>query len=295
MSGTSTRTRERSADTRRTANRTTDRAANRTADRAANRTADRAANRTADRTATGTAAQATEALGSETRRWSSATTASSRRAYERRIRRRQKMSADRLVRPGRPVSTTALNRAPFVVALIALLALGVTAVLWLNTLTDEAGMRTSTAKGNTTDLRLSIEELRHDVAMLDATPRIADQAKALGMVQAGDSAMLVVDGTGAGTVVGEPSEVVAPAPPTTAAPAAAATSPAPTSPPATSPADPAAAGQAPATTAPAGQAPATTPADAAPAGQQQAQQAPAEQQPTPTPAAPAGEPQGAGQ
>ncbi len=248
-----TGTRERSADTRRTGDRTT--------------------NRTTNRTATGTA-QATEALGSETRRWSSATTASSRRAYERRIRRRQKMSADRLVRPGRPVSTTALNRAPFVVALIALLALGVTAVLWLNTLTDEAGMRTSTAKSNTTDLRLTIEELRHDVAMLDATPRIADQAKALGMVQAGDSAMLVVDGTGAGTVVGEPSEVVAPAPPTTAAPSAAATSPAPTSP-AAPPADPAAAGQA----------PTTAPAEAAPA----------EQQPTPTPAASAGEPQGAGQ
>ena len=159
-----------------------------------------------------------DALGSETRRLSSASTASSRRAYERRIRRRQKMSDDRLVRPGRVVPTTALNRAPFVVGLIALLGLGVTAVLWLNTLTDEAGMRTSTAKSKTTDLRLTIEQLRHDVAMLDATPRIADQAKALGMVQAGDSAMLIVDGSGQGTVVGEPSYVPAPAP-SAAAPA----------------------------------------------------------------------------
>jgi hypothetical protein len=156
--------------------------------------------------------QAAEALGSETRRWSSASTASSRRAYERRIRRRQKMSDDRLVRPGRKVSTSALNRAPFVVGLIVLLGLGVTAVLWLNTLTDEAGMRTSTAKSKTTDLRLTIEQLRHDVAMLDATPRIAEQAKALCMVQAGDSAMLIVDGSGQGTVVGEPSYVPAPAP-----------------------------------------------------------------------------------
>lgn len=167
--------------------------------------------------------QVAEALGSETRRWSSASTASSRRAYERRIRRRQKMSDDRLVRPGRKVPTTAFNRAPFVVGLIALLGLGVTAVLWLNTLTDEAGMRTSTAKSKTTDLRLTIEQLRHDVAMLDATPRIADQAKALGMVQAGDSAMLIVDGSGQGTVVGEPSYVPAPAPsasaPVTSAPA----------------------------------------------------------------------------
>jgi len=220
------------------------------------------------------AEQTTEATGSETRRWSSATTASSRRAYERRIRRRQKMSNDRLVRPGRPVSTTALNRAPFVVALIALLGLGVTAVLWLNTLTDEAGMRTSTAKSNTSDLRLTIEQLRHDVAMLDATPRIADQAKALGMVQAGDSAMLIVDGSGAGSVVGEPSAVAAPAPapdPATSAGAAAAA----TTPPAEQPA----AGAAAATTAPAAPpaAAATTP--------------PAEQPAAP----PAGEPRGAGE
>src|SRR6478609_3779081 len=249
----------------------------------------------ADRTirADGDPGGAADALGSETRRWSSASTASSRRAYERRIRRRQKMSDDRLVRPGRKVSTTAFNRAPFVVGLIALLGLGVTAVLWLNTLTDEAGMRTSTAKGKTTDLRLTIEQLRHDVAMLDATPRIADQAKALGMVQAGDSAMLIVDGSGQGTVVGEPSYVPAPAP------APVATTPPASTPPASTP---------PASTPPASTPPASTPpaADqvAAPAGQPAAP-APA----APTPAGPtppsgaqpaqgaavvdAGEPQGA--
>ena len=35
--------------------------------------------------------------------------------------------------------------------------------------------------------------------MLDATPHIADEAAALGMVPAGDSAMLMVDGAGAGS------------------------------------------------------------------------------------------------
>ncbi len=229
----------------------------------------------ADRTnrVDGDSAGAADALGSETRRLSSASTASSRRAYERRIRRRQKMSDDRLVRPGRKVSTTAFNRAPFVVGLIALLGLGVTAVLWLNTLTDEAGMRTSTAKSKTTDLRLTIEQLRHDVAMLDATPRIAEQAKALGMVQAGDSAMLIVDGSGQGTVLGEPSYVPAPAPP------------------------PAAPG-----TAPAEQAAAPAEQRAAPAEQQPTPgTAPAAEPPQPSPAAQpqdgavagAGEPQGA--
>lgn len=232
---------------------------------------------------------AATALRSETSRWSSATTASSRRAYERRIRRRQKMSDDRLVKPGRPVSTTALNRAPFVVALIALLGIGVTAVLWLNTLTDEAGMRTSTAKSKTTDLRLNIEELRRDVAMLDATPRIAEQAKALGMVQAGDSAMLIVDGSGAGTVVGEPSAVAGPAPAPAPAPAAdpAATTPAAAPTPA---ADPAAAVPA---ADPAATTPAADPAAPAPSAEQPAA-APADQAAAATPAA-AGEPQGAGQ
>lgn len=243
------------------------------------KTGDRAA-RTAPEAKPSTAGPADPAdvLGSETRRLSSASTASSRRAYERRIRRRQKMSDDRLVRPGRVVSTTALNRAPFVVGLIALLGLGVTAVLWLNTLTDEAGMRTSTAKSKTTDLRLTIEQLRHDVAMLDATPRIADQAKALGMVQAGDSAMLVVDGSGNGTVVGEPTYVPAPAPAATpsaqtspapaAAPADAAPTPSPA--PAEQPAAPPAAEQ---------------PAAEQPAAEQPAAEQPAAAQPAPQPSA----------
>ena len=97
-----------------------------------------------------------------------ATTASSRRAYERRQRRHQKITAARLVGPGKPIAT-ALDRAPFVVVLIGLLAGGIAGVLYLNTVTDEAGMRTSTAKSNATDLRLTIEALQRDVALLDAT------------------------------------------------------------------------------------------------------------------------------
>ena len=106
--------------------------------------------------------------------------------------------------------------------LIALLGAGIAAVLYLNTVTDEAGMRTSTAKSKTADLRLTIESLQRDVALLDATPRIADEAAALGMVPAGDSAMLMVDGSGAGSVVGEPSAVAAPVDPAAAAAAQAA-------------------------------------------------------------------------
>jgi len=191
-----------------------------------------------------------------------ASTASSRRAYAKRQKRREKMSAPRMVTPGKPVAS-ALNRAPFVVVLIAILGGGIAAVLWLNTLTDEAGMRTSTARNSSTDLRLTIEALQRDVANLDSTPRIADDAAALGMVPVGDAAMLVIDGTGAGSVIGTPSAVPGPPPPAAVAPApAAAGAPAapavtsPTPPPADAaaparPVDPAAAAAAAATPAPA--------------------------------------------
>jgi len=162
-------------------------------------------------------------------------TASSRRAYAKRQKRQQKMSGTRMAAPGKPIAS-ALNRAPFVVVLIAILAGGIATVLWLNTMTDEAGMRTSTAKSSSTDLRLTIEALQRDVANLDSTPRIADAAAALGMVPAGDAAMLVIDGSGAGSVIGTPSAVPGPPPPPapattappagTTAPAAATTAPA---------------------------------------------------------------------
>jgi hypothetical protein len=123
------------------------------------------------------------------------------------------------------------------VVLIAILGGGIAAVLWLNTLTDEAGMRTSTARNSSTDLRLTIEALQRDVANLDSTPRIADDAAALGMVPVGDAAMLVIDGTGAGSVIGTPSAVPGPPPPAAVAPAPAAAA-APAAPAVTSPTPP---------------------------------------------------------
>lgn len=188
---------------------------------------------------------------------SAATTASSRRAYERRQRRTSKITATRLVGPGKPVNS-ALNRAPFVVVLIVLLAGGIAGVLYLSTVTDEAGMRTSNARSATTDLRLQIEALERDVAMLDATPRIADAATKLGMVPAGDSAMLMINGSGAGSLIGEPSAVPSPPPPAPPAPSAAA--------PAAAPGAPATAPSAPATEpSPASAAAAPAAAPAAPA------------------------------
>lgn len=106
-------------------------------------------------------------------------------------------------RAGRPVSA-ALARLPFAIALILVLAIGVGGVLYLGTKTDETGMRTEAARETSRHLRLTIEELEREVAALGATPRIAAEARALGLVPAGDTAILTIDDTGVVTVLGTP-------------------------------------------------------------------------------------------
>ena len=161
---------------------------------------------------------------------------SAERAYLRREKREQRLTHDRLSRTGRPVRS-ALARVPFVVALIVVLGGGISGVLYLNTKTDESGIRTEDAQQKIADLNLQIEALNRSIADLDATPRIAQQAQALGMVPAGDAAILQVPASGAPTVIGTPSVVPTPAsaravvvtagPPTVAATTAAPTDPKP--------------------------------------------------------------------
>jgi hypothetical protein len=102
---------------------------------------------------------------------------------------------------GRPVRS-ALSRVPFVVALIVVLTVGVGGVLYLNTKTDESGMRAEQAKATVAQLRLTIEELTRTAADLSATPRLAAEAEALGLVPAGDAAIVTVDDTGAASLLG---------------------------------------------------------------------------------------------
>lgn len=125
------------------------------------------------------------------------------RAQARRGRRQARMSAAELPRAGRPVRA-ALARAPFVVSLIAVLALGVGGVLYLNTKIDESGLRVEQAKSASAQLRLQIEELERTIAELSATPRIAAQARALGLVPAGDAAILTLNQNGTTTLLGDP-------------------------------------------------------------------------------------------
>jgi hypothetical protein len=126
------------------------------------------------------------------------------RALDRRRRRQDRMSEARMSRAGRPVRS-AMLRVPFVIALIAVLGGGVGGVLYLNTKTDESGMRAEQARETSSQLRLQIEALGRSIADLSATPRIAEEARKLGLVPAGDAAILVIDSKGKATLIGTPS------------------------------------------------------------------------------------------
>lgn len=128
-----------------------------------------------------------------------------RNAADGRLRRPGGLPA-RVAAPGRPMRA-ALLRMPFVVVLIVLLAGAVGGVLYLNTKTDESGMRAQQASATAAQLRLQIESLNRAIADLAATPRIAQEARALGMVPAGDAAILTVDAGGHTSLIGTPKPV----------------------------------------------------------------------------------------
>jgi hypothetical protein len=163
----------------------------------------------------------------------------SERAYERRRRREQSLLDPRLTAVGRPIRAS-LGKVPVVLAAIVLLGGGIAGVLTINTMADEIGLQTTRTASVNEALQLTVQALQQAVADADSTPRIAQQARRLGMGPADDPAIITIDGRGHSTVIGTPtpqaSQVPAapPPPPTsiaaTTAPAAAATSPAPTSP-----------------------------------------------------------------
>lgn len=125
------------------------------------------------------------------------------RAYDKRRKRIQRMADPRLTRVGVPIRET-MAKIPFVIVIIALLAVGGVGVLYLNTRTDEAGIRTNQAKDSADDLRLRVESLQRDIAGLDSITEIARKAKEMGLVQPGDPAIIVVPNEGPAKVIGTP-------------------------------------------------------------------------------------------
>ena len=159
----------------------------------------------------------------------SRSTVSAGKAYQRRTRRQQAVQGGRLTSTGSPIAS-ALSRVPFVAMIIALLAGGIVGVLWLNTMSDAAGLQATESRLNQMALTAAIQSASRNIAANQDPALLAAQAQSLGMVPPADAAILVVGKDGKGTVIGTPTPVH------NAAPALAVAGPATTAAPATSPA-----------------------------------------------------------
>ena len=135
-----------------------------------------------------------------------ATTVAAGKAYERRMRRQQALEGGRLTRTGSPIAS-ALSRVPFVAMIIALLAGGIVAVLWLNTMSDAAGLRATASRLDQLALTAAIQSASREIAASQDPALLAAQAQSLGMVPPADAAILVVGKDGKGTVIGTPTPV----------------------------------------------------------------------------------------
>ncbi|MFC7616780.1 hypothetical protein ACFQV2_28335 [Actinokineospora soli] len=107
----------------------------------------------------------------------------------------------------------AKGRASFVVAIIALLVVGVATTLWLSTQAIADSYRLEAAKEEVARLAEEAAVLQREVSRMESAPELARRARELGMVPAGDPAWLVVGKDGKVRVVGEPTPVQPPPPP----------------------------------------------------------------------------------
>jgi hypothetical protein len=122
------------------------------------------------------------------------------------------------------------GRLTFVLMVMALLAVGLVATLWLSTAATADSYRLNAARDEAGSLSEQNERLRAEVAAMQAAPTLAKAAGDMGMVPTRDVARLVVAPDGTVTVVGVPRAVAAPPPPPPATPTPATPSPAPATP-----------------------------------------------------------------
>jgi hypothetical protein len=134
--------------------------------------------------------------------------AAAQRAYARRAHRE-----GRRVEPAETLEDQPTGRASFVILIIVLLTAGVAATLWLSTQAIADSYRLETAKQEATRLAEQAAELQREVTREESASALAERARAMGMVPAGDPARLVVQPDGSVVVVGEPTPVEPPQPP----------------------------------------------------------------------------------
>lgn len=132
----------------------------------------------------------------------------------------QRAYARRAQREGRPVQRVVeedldhgTGRVSFAVLIIVLLVVGVAATLWLSTQAIADSYRLDQVKQESERLTERAAELQREVTEKESAASLAERAKAMGMVPAGDPARLIVQPDGTVVVVGEPTPVRKPAPP----------------------------------------------------------------------------------
>ncbi|GAB2958528.1 hypothetical protein LWP59_11235 [Amycolatopsis acidiphila] len=111
------------------------------------------------------------------------------------------------------------SRASFVLIVMTLLAAGVATTLLLSTQAIADSYRLEQIRQENASLAEQSEQLQQGVTKAEAASSLANRAKALGMVPAGNPAHLVQNPDGSITVVGEPKKAVGQAPPPPAPPA----------------------------------------------------------------------------
>ncbi|MEU4803316.1 hypothetical protein [Actinosynnema sp. NPDC023587] len=131
------------------------------------------------------------------------------RAYARRAQRTKPSTRGPAV-TRRPVVTP---RAPFVVMVMVVLAVGIAAIMWLSTQATADSYRLQDAQAEQTRLARQVEQLRQEVALSESPLKLAEAAAKLGLVPAGDPARLKQLPDGSVEVYGKPSEAKAPEPP----------------------------------------------------------------------------------
>ena len=138
-------------------------------------------------------------------------TQAAQRAYARRAHREGR----RVEQPVEEDLDRGSGRASFVVLIIVVLTVGVAATLWLSTQAIADSYRLEEAKQEADRLAERAAQLQREVTENESASSLAERAKAMGMVPAGDPARLIVQPDGTVVLVGEPTPVQPPAPPTT--------------------------------------------------------------------------------
>lgn len=138
-------------------------------------------------------------------------TAAAQRAYARRAHREGR----RIEHPVEDDLDRGTGRAPFAVLIIVVLTVGIAATLWLSTQAIADSYRLEQVKQEADRLAERAAELQREVTESESAASLAERAKAMGMVPAGDPARLIVQPDGTVVLVGEPTPVQPPAPPAT--------------------------------------------------------------------------------